>query len=129
MSASWNEHEAGEAGSKPISQTEIRIISAWGLLLAACPLHRWLRVCLVPAVLRVSVWCQLGTDARGSLCLALNGRMLRAHYKVTVCTVSLRFALVLSTERPCVTLVLPAERPCAPPRASDLPCVTDRAYM
>ena len=31
----WNEREAGEAGSKPLSQTEIRIISAWGLLVAA----------------------------------------------------------------------------------------------
>ena len=62
------------------SQTEIRIISAWGLSLAACPLHRWLHVCLVPAELRVSVWCQLGTDARDSLYLALNGRMLRARY-------------------------------------------------
>ena len=27
--------ETDEAGSKPLSQTEIRIISAWGLLLAA----------------------------------------------------------------------------------------------
>ena len=84
MSASWNEREAGEAGSKPLSQTEIRMISApnggcyW--LVLPCPLHRWLRVCLVPAELRVSVWCQLGTDARDSLYLALNGRMLRARY-------------------------------------------------
>ena len=76
--------EAGEAGSKPLSQTEIRMISApnggcyW--LVLPCPLHRWLRVCLVPAELRVSVWCQLGTDARDSLYLALNGRMLRARY-------------------------------------------------
>ena len=31
----WNERETDEAGSKPLSQTEIRIISAWGLLLAA----------------------------------------------------------------------------------------------
>ena len=49
-------------------------------LVLPCPLHRWLRVCLVPAELRVSVWCQLGTDARDSLYLALNGRMLRARY-------------------------------------------------
>ena len=38
------------------------------------------RVCLVPAELRVSAWCQLGTDARDCLYLALNGRVLRARY-------------------------------------------------
>ena len=38
------------------------------------------RVCLVPAELRVSAWCQLGTDASDCLYLALNGRVLRARY-------------------------------------------------
>lgn len=42
--------------------------------------RRCLRVCLVPAELRVSAWCQLGTDARDCLYLALNGRVLRARY-------------------------------------------------
>ena len=36
----------------------------------------------MPAELRVSVWCQLGTDARDSFYLALNGRMLRARYTI-----------------------------------------------
>ena len=42
--------------------------------------RRCLRVCLVPAELRVSAWCQLGTDASDCLYLALNGRVLRARY-------------------------------------------------
>ena len=42
--------------------------------------RRCLRVCLVPAEPRVSAWCQLGTDARDCLYLALNGRVLRARY-------------------------------------------------
>ena len=35
---------------------------------------------VVPAGLCRSVWCQLGTDARDCLYLALNGHVLRARY-------------------------------------------------
>ena len=42
--------------------------------------RRCLCVCLVPAEPRVYAWCQLGTDAKDCLYLALNGRVLRARY-------------------------------------------------
>ena len=82
-SAEAQRKQVKQARSRSLRR-KIRMISApnggcyW--LVLPCPLHRWLRVCLVPAELRVSVWCQLGTDARDSLYLALNGRMLRARY-------------------------------------------------
>ena len=56
------------------------VCAGHGLGAALPAARRCLRVCLVPAELRVSAWCQLGTDARDCLYLALNGRVLRARY-------------------------------------------------